>query len=86
MKTAIHFCEATIAVSLVCSFHVNHSPEVLFLAREFVYQVQIKLGWTKQQASFFGQLLNQKDIIHNVANLKPFEDDDEWWRFQVNII
>lgn len=82
MKIDSHFYEAIIAVLLVCYFSFHFCSHLA--AREFVYQVQIKLGWTKQQAAFFGRLLNQKDIIHNVANQKPFDDDDEWWRFQVH--
>eukprot|EP01126_Amoeba_proteus_P013365 TRINITY_DN1566_c0_g1_i4.p1 TRINITY_DN1566_c0_g1~~TRINITY_DN1566_c0_g1_i4.p1 ORF type:complete len:175 (+),score=13.11 TRINITY_DN1566_c0_g1_i4:230-754(+) len=54
-----------------------------FVASEAVVWLMKDLGWSEEQAVFFGRLLRTRHLIHHVDNSEiKFGNDSNWWRFQ----
>eukprot|EP01126_Amoeba_proteus_P049224 TRINITY_DN5743_c0_g2_i13.p1 TRINITY_DN5743_c0_g2~~TRINITY_DN5743_c0_g2_i13.p1 ORF type:complete len:322 (+),score=38.63 TRINITY_DN5743_c0_g2_i13:111-968(+) len=54
-----------------------------FVASEAVSLLMERLGWSEEQAIFFGRLLRIRHIVHHVDDDQvKFGNDCQWWRFQ----
>jgi len=62
-----------------------HNTPKSFIASEAVKWMQYNLGFTTEQAIFFGQLMATRELIHHslTRGLK-FIDSPELWRFQIH--
>jgi len=64
---------------------VIHTFPKTFIASEAVKWMEKNLGFTKEQAIFFGQLMATRELTHHtIARGLKFTDSPDFWRFQIH--